>query len=51
MLMARIFIGTMLTFGSVVVLGVMVLMASDIARLSSQGSPKAQHIAYAGHTR
>lgn len=50
MLMARMFIGTMLTFGSIVVLGVMVLMASDIARLSGRGSGKTQHIVYMGHS-
>lgn len=51
MIMARMFIGVMLTFGSIVVLGVMVLMAADIARLSSQERVQQQRIVYMGHSR
>lgn len=51
MLMARIFIGTMLSFGSIVVIGIMLLMAADITRIAAQTSPKTQRMVYMGHTR
>ena len=49
MVMARIFIGTMLSFGSVVVIGVMLLMAADITRIAAQSPAKPQRIVYMGH--
>lgn len=49
MIVARLFVGTMLSLGAVVVLGTMLLMASDITRLSSQGAAKAQRIVFMGH--
>jgi len=49
MIMARIFIGTMLSFGSVVVIGVMLLMAADITRIAAQSTTKPQRVVYMGH--
>ena len=52
MLMARIFIGTMISFGSVVVLLVTLLMARDVARLSSlNATTKSQQVTYVSHAR
>lgn len=50
MIIARIFIGMMLSFGSVVVIGVMLLMAADINRIAAQSTTKPQKIVYMGHS-
>lgn len=48
MIMMRFFTGVMLSFGSIVAVGVMLLMAADVTRIAAHATVKTQKVTYLG---